>query len=106
MDNSCEIIESMTHDITQISVKENECLTKDFTESENFEAIKQMKKSKVPWPDGFPAEFYQTFWGGNKKGYVRYICEFSTRQATSFHLNFGTIILFPKKRNFYSNTTI
>jgi hypothetical protein len=32
-----------------------------------YDAILQMKKSKAPGPDGFPAEFCQTYWGVIKK---------------------------------------
>jgi mannosylglycoprotein endo-beta-mannosidase len=34
----------------------------EFTEEEIFEAISQIECNKAPGPDGFPAEFYQTFW--------------------------------------------
>jgi hypothetical protein len=99
MDNSCVMIESMNQDITQISVEENECLTKDFTETEIFEAIMQMKKNKAPGPDGFPAEFYQTFWEIIKMDMLDMFVSFQRGELPLFHLNFGTIILLPKKEN-------
>jgi exonuclease III len=45
--NTCELIESRTQDIRQISDEENSLLTKDFTEKEIFEAIMQMEKNKA-----------------------------------------------------------
>ena len=60
--NYFSLVESNTTDIPQISAQENAILTADFTEKEVYEAIMQMKRNKAPGPDGFPAEFYQTFW--------------------------------------------
>jgi hypothetical protein len=31
------------------------------------EVIFQMEHNKAPWPDGFPAEFYQVLWGWSKR---------------------------------------
>jgi hypothetical protein len=77
------LVETYTHDIPQISLQENQILTSEFTEKEVLEAIMQMEKNKAPGLDGFPAEFYQTCWG----------------ELPLFQLNFGNIILFPKKEN-------
>jgi mannosylglycoprotein endo-beta-mannosidase len=60
--SSCVMEESVVHDIKQISADENAILIAEFAEKEVFEAISQMEKNKAPGPDGFPAEFYQTFW--------------------------------------------
>jgi hypothetical protein len=54
--------ESRTHDIPQISAKENEKLVAPFSEKEVKDAIFQMKHNKASGPDGFPIEFYQAFW--------------------------------------------
>ena len=50
-------------DIPQVSAIENEMLTEDFIEDEVKKAIFQMEHNKAPGPDGFPAEFYQDFFG-------------------------------------------
>jgi hypothetical protein len=54
--------ESQTGDIPQVSNEENAFLTAPFTEEEVRKAIFEMKHNKAPGPDGFLAEFYQTFW--------------------------------------------
>jgi hypothetical protein len=57
-------MENQISDIPQVSPEKNEILIADFTENEVREAIFQMEHNKAPGPDGFPAEFYQVFWGG------------------------------------------
>jgi hypothetical protein len=47
--------ESMTHDISQISVKKYIILTIDFVGKEVFEPISQIENNKAPSPDGFSA---------------------------------------------------
>ena len=54
--------EEMVHDIPQLTAEENDILTADFLVKEVYEAISQMELNKAPGPDGFPAEFYKTFW--------------------------------------------
>jgi hypothetical protein len=44
--------------------------------------------------DGFPAEFYQHAWDFLKKD-----LSFQRDEFSLFHLNFGTIILLPKREN-------
>jgi hypothetical protein len=61
-ENYFSLLEDEIHDIPQLSQVENEILTADFTEEEVCEAIMNMEKNEAPGPDGFPAEFYQTFW--------------------------------------------
>jgi hypothetical protein len=41
----------------------NHELCKEFSEKEIADAIFQMGPLKVPGPDGFPARFYQRYWG-------------------------------------------
>jgi mannosylglycoprotein endo-beta-mannosidase len=57
------LLQDQIHDIPQVSDEENEVLIAEFTENEVREAIFQMEHNKAPGPDGFPAEFYQVFWG-------------------------------------------
>jgi hypothetical protein len=54
--------ETEIDDIPQVSVEENNFLTAEYSEEEVRKAIFQIKHNKAPDPDGFPAEFYQTFW--------------------------------------------
>jgi hypothetical protein len=54
--------ESQTADIPQVSIEENNLLTAEYSEEKVRKAIFQMEYNKAPGPDGFPAEFYQTFW--------------------------------------------
>jgi mannosylglycoprotein endo-beta-mannosidase len=91
--------ESGKVDIPQLSVEENNILTADFTEKEVHDAIMQMEKNKAPGPDGFPAEFYQKFWEVIKGDLMRMFEDFHKGDLPLFHLNFGTIILLPKKEN-------
>jgi hypothetical protein len=58
-----------------------------------------MEKNKAPGPDGFPAEFYQKFWGVIKGDLIEMFKAFQCGDLPLFHLNFGTIILLPKKEN-------
>jgi hypothetical protein len=41
---------------------ENEELVRPFSEEEVGAALFQMEKNKVAGPDGFPIEFFKTFW--------------------------------------------
>jgi hypothetical protein len=50
-------------DIPQLSADENAGLIANFLMEEVHGAIFQMEHNKSPGPDGFPAEFYQHFWG-------------------------------------------
>jgi hypothetical protein len=59
-------MEDFVHDIPQLSAEENVILTSPFTEKEVYDTISQMEHNKTPGLDGFPAEFYQMFWGVNK----------------------------------------
>jgi mannosylglycoprotein endo-beta-mannosidase len=97
--NTCVMDESFTQDIPQISAEENAILVANFTEDEVFEAISQMEKNKAPGPDGFPAEFYQRFWNVIKNDLMAMFVSFQKGELPLFHLNFGTIILLPKKEN-------
>jgi hypothetical protein len=55
-----------------------------------------MEHNKAPGPDGFPAEFYQTFWETIKADLLEMFGVLHAGQLELFRLNFGEIILLPK----------
>jgi hypothetical protein len=59
--------ESRVDDIPQVSPQENAVLSAPYTEEEIRKAVFQVEHNKAPGPDGFPAEFYQTFRDTRKK---------------------------------------
>jgi hypothetical protein len=91
--------ESITHDVKKISSKENAILTAEFTENEIHDAIMQMELNKSPGPNGFPAEFFQKIWAIIKGDLMEMFSSFHKGELPLFRLNFGTIILLPKKEN-------
>jgi hypothetical protein len=88
--------ESRTDDIPQVSDAENNFLTAEYSEEEVRKAIFQIEHNKAPGPDGFPAEFYQTFWETIKGDLLDLFSSLHAGQLELFHLNFGEIILLPK----------
>jgi hypothetical protein len=86
-------------DIPQLSEQENNILVSAFSEQEVLHAITQMEKNKALGPDGFPAEFYQKFWDVLKGNFMAIFKAFQDESLPLFHLNFGTIILLPKKED-------
>jgi hypothetical protein len=91
--------ESVNGDIPKLTNQENNILITDFTEKEVHEAIMQMEKNKAPGPDGFPAEFYQSFWEIIKHDLLALFADFKQGRLPLHKLNFGNIILLPKKEN-------
>ena len=83
----------------QISAEENNILMGAFSEQEVHEASMQMEKNKVPGPNGFPAEFYQRFWEVLKCDLLNMFESFHRGELPLYHLNFGHIMLLPKKEN-------
>ena len=79
--------------------KKNRILTQNFSEKEVFEAIQQMEHNKAPGPDGFPAEFYQKFWGIIKADLMAMFAQLRAGNLPIFKLNFGIITLLPKKED-------
>jgi hypothetical protein len=55
-----------------------------------------MEHTKTPGPDGFPVEFYQTFWETIKTDLLDMFSSLHAGQLELFRLNFGEIILLPK----------
>jgi hypothetical protein len=88
--------ETRTEDIPQVSTEENDFLTAEYSEEEVRKAIFQMEHNKAPGPDGFPAEFYQTFWDTIKGDLLELFGFLHVGQLELFCLNFGEIILLPK----------
>jgi hypothetical protein len=88
--------ESRTDDISQVSALENNLLTALYTEEEVMKAVFQMEHNKAPGPDGFAAEFYQTFWEVIKHDLLELFSSLHAGQLELFRLNFGEIILLPK----------
>src|SRR6266540_5064554 len=97
--NNFTMMENITHDIPQLTSEENDMLTATFTEQEVKDAVFQMEHNKAPGPDGFPAEFYQTFWDIIKTLLMEMFAQLSTGNLPLFKLNFGVITLLPKKEN-------
>ena len=58
-----------------------------------------MEVNKDPGPDGFPAEFYQKFWGVIKDDLMDLFRQFQQGTLPLYRLNFGVITLIPKKEN-------
>jgi hypothetical protein len=93
--------EARIDDIPQVTQQENEFLVAAFTEKEVKEAIFQMEHNKAPGPDGFPIEFYQTFWEVIKEDLTTLFTKFYNGSLPLYSLNFGTIILIPKCKDVY-----
>jgi hypothetical protein len=88
--------ESQTDDIPQVYVEEKNLLKAEYLEEEVRKDIFQMQHNKAPSPDGFLAEFYQTFWDTIKGDLVDLFSCLHARQLELFRLNFGEIVLLPK----------
>jgi hypothetical protein len=84
-------------DIPQLSADENRVLIANFSMEEVYNAIFQMEHNKSPGPDGFPAEFYQHFWGIIKYDLMALFESFQRGEFPLYKLNFGVITLLPKK---------
>jgi hypothetical protein len=97
--NSFTLLEDRIEDIPQLSSKEKNVLSADFTEIEVKEAVMQMKKNKAPGPDGFPAEFYQVFWDTIKEDMMAMFYQLQAGDLPLFRLYFGIITLLPKKED-------
>ena len=88
--------ESRIDDIPQVSPEENNFLTSPYSEEEIRKAVFQMEHNKAPGPDGFPAEFYQSFWDIIKEDILELFAQLHSGQLDLFRINFGEIILLPK----------
>jgi hypothetical protein len=97
-ENNFSMDETRRDDIPQVSDVENDMLSTPFSKKEVKEAIFRMELNKLPGPDGFPAEFYQTFWDILKGDMMALFSEFHSGNLPLFSLNFGIITLLPKRK--------
>jgi mannosylglycoprotein endo-beta-mannosidase len=95
-ESSFSLDESQIADIPQVSIEENDLLMAPCSEDEINKAIFQMEHNKALGPDGFPAEFYQTFWETIKTDLLQIFSVLHAGQLELFRLNFGEVILLPK----------
>lgn len=97
-ENNVRLDETRKDDIPQVTDLsiENKVLVERFTEEEVRKPIFQMEHNKAPGPDGFPAKFYQAFWGLIKDDLMALFEDFHNGTLPLYSLNFGTIILLPK----------
>ena len=89
--------EDMVDDIARLIQEENKILTADFLVKEVYEAISQMELNKASGPDGFPAEFYKTFWEVIRNDFMALFVQLKQGNLSLFKLNFGVLTLLPKK---------
>jgi hypothetical protein len=71
-------------------------VTAPYSEDEVKKAIYQMEHNKAPGLDGFPAEFYQTFWDTIKSDRLDMFSVLHPGQLELFLLNFGEVKFLPK----------
>ena len=90
------LMENQISDIPQVSQEENDVLVSEFTEDEVREAVFQLEHNKAPGPDGFPAEFYEVFYGLIKDDLMALFLDFFNEDLNLLSLNFGIIALIPK----------
>jgi hypothetical protein len=92
------VTKSNNIDISQLTAEENQIFITNFTKQEVYDAIIQIEKNKAPGWNGFPAKFYQKLWDVLKEDLMSMFRAFQDGPLPLFHLNFGTIILLPKKK--------
>jgi hypothetical protein len=90
-------VEENNADIPQLSIEQSNILTRNFEVEEVKDAIMQMERNKAPGPYGFPTEFYQKFWDVIKPDLMAMFSQLQSGELPLFRLNFGIIILLPKK---------
>jgi hypothetical protein len=76
-----------------ISDEANEHLCKEFSEQEIANALFQMGPLKAPWPDGFPARFFQHNWETMKGDVIRRVQEFFSSGVMPPGINDTSIVL-------------
>jgi hypothetical protein len=90
-----------------VTMAENEQLTKPSSENEIKYALFQMEKNKATEPDDMPIEFFQACWGF-MKSYIIYVFKDLYEGTLDIkRLNYGIITLLPKVKDaekIYNNT--
>jgi hypothetical protein len=81
---------------SDVCLGENTIITSPYSNEEIRKLVFQMEHNKVSCPDGFPAEFFQSFWDIIKEDLVELFVKLHVGQIYLFHINFGEIILLPK----------
>jgi hypothetical protein len=79
-----------------VTMAENEQLTKPFSENEIKCTLFQMEKNKAAGPDGMPIEFFQACWGFMKSDMIDVFKDFYEGTLDIKRLNYGIITLLPK----------
>jgi hypothetical protein len=95
--NLVSLMEEQIQNIPRVSNLENDILTAEFSEKEVKQAVFEMEHNSAPGPDGFPTEFYQVFWEVIKDDLMALFKEFHNGTLPLFSLNFGIIVLLPKR---------
>jgi hypothetical protein len=76
-------------DIPPLYLEEN-ILIAAFTQEEVFEGLYiRNKHNKAPRPDGFPTEFYQTFWELIKHNFMALFSKLQQKELPLHEPNFG-----------------
>lgn len=66
------------------------------TPDEIFNAVSSLKKESAPGPDGFGANFYQTYWSIVKQDVINAVLEFFSKDWLHPNYNSNTLVLIPK----------
>jgi hypothetical protein len=91
---------NMSHcNMNQLSDSDRSCLTAPFSVEEIKKVIFEMKHNSAPGPDGFPAEFFQTFWDTIQLDIVQLFNDFYKGSLKIERLNYGVVTLLPKVDN-------
>ncbi|KAA3473245.1 reverse transcriptase [Gossypium australe] len=77
----------------------NAALLSDYTEEEVFSALKGMRPTKVPGPDGFAALFFQRYWHIVGTEVMKFCLGILNNEQSLRQLNSTDIILIPKTQN-------
>jgi hypothetical protein len=107
-ESSFSLEESQTDDIPQVSMEENGLLTAPYSEEEVKRVVFQMEHNKAPGPDGFPVEFYQSFWDTIKTDLLHMFTVLHAGQLELFRLNFREVILYLRlmRQKGFNNTDL
>lgn len=90
MQDTIEVVKSI------IKPDMHEYLQQDFTAIEVFEAIRQMKSSAAPRPDGLLALFYQSHWAEIGTEIIEYALNILNNNGDPGNINHTFLCLIPK----------